>query len=96
MSNHNITKIPYYSADILERHAENIKEFRVWLKKAPAYISSSFLAIGSEYFSIFFVDLTPKSDKNPDLTVKNSSLYKLELTITFPKNLNINTWCLYE
>ena len=60
---------------------------RVWLKKARAYISSSLSAIGLEYSDILFVDPTPKNDKNPDLTIKNSSLYKLDpsLLYLFPK-----------
>ena len=33
------------------------------------------------------MDLTPKSDKNQNLTIKNSSLYKLELTVALPINL---------
>ena len=34
----------------------------------------------------FFVDTILKSDKIHDITIKNSSLDKLELTITFPIN----------
>ena len=53
-------------------------------KKTRAYISSSFSVIASKYFGIFFMDLTLKNDKNPD-PIKNSSLYKFELTITLSK-----------
>ena len=66
----------------------NFNQIKIYIGLAKnsfrVYISSSFLVIGSEYFDIFFMDLTLKSDKNLDLTVKNSSLYKLKLTITLP------------
>ena len=57
------------------------------MKKARAYISSNFSTTGSKYSSIFFMGLTPKNDKNLDLMFKNSSLYKVELTIALPLNL---------
>ena len=47
-------------------------------------ISSSFSVIRSKYFGIFFVYTISKSDKNPDLIIKNSSLYKLDLTVALP------------
>ena len=42
-----------------------------------------------KYSGILFVDPILKNDKNPDLTVKNSNLYKLELTITLPKRVSL-------
>ena len=44
-------------------------------------------AIESEYSGIFCIDPTPKSNKNVDLTVKNSSLYKLQHNVTLPKKI---------
>ena len=42
-----------------------------------------FLAIGSKYFGIFFVNLIPENDMNPDIVEKNLSLYKLEFSVAF-------------
>ena len=58
----------------------------VWLKKARAFQSLDRNILASVLW-------TPhqKSDKNPDLTIKNSSLYKLELTVTLPKNISLRS-----
>ena len=53
--------------------------FRVWPKKARAYISSNFSTIGSEYSGIFYMNPTLKNDKNPNLMIK-----KLELIVALP------------
>ena len=58
-----------------EREKERQRE------KGLAQKSSSFSVIGSKYFGIFFMNFIPKTDKNPDLMVKNSSLYKLKLIV---------------
>ena len=46
----------------------------------------SFSAILSEYFDIFLIFCEPhsKNDKNPNLTIKNSSLYKFKFIIALP------------
>ena len=67
-----------------------------WLKKIRVYISSSFSVIGLKYSDIFFMHLISKNDKNPNLTVKNSSLYKLEFTVTLQYSKFIGgqrKWC---
>ena len=48
--------------------------------------TSSFLVIELKYSSIFFINHISKDNKNSDLTIKNSSLYKVELTVALPKN----------
>ena len=51
----------------------------------PKNFVPNFIICCSEYSSIFFVDPTPKNDKNPNLMVKNLNLYKLEFIVALPK-----------
>ena len=36
------------------------------------------------YFDIFFIDFILKNDKNSNLIIKNSNLYRIELNIILP------------
>ena len=56
----------------------NFNQIKIYIglanKSFRVYRSSRFLVIILEYFDIFFMDLTLKSDKNLDLTVKKLKL----------------------
>ena len=54
------------------------------MKKSSSLYKFEFLNHWIGIFLYLFVDPIPKNDKNPNLMIKNSSLYKLEFTILLP------------
>ena len=64
-----------------------MKHNRFFMKNKKGLVekSLSFSAIRSKYFNVFFVDPFLKNNKNPYLIIKNSNLYRSNLSLTLPK-----------